>query len=62
MTILRDEAIFAVECDSCGECRDLDAETFAEAVAELKFDEWRISKPGGVWHHMCPPCIEDCDK
>lgn len=51
--------MYFVECNECGECHDLDAETFEAAVEEVKEAFWRIRKEqDGSWGHVCTGCIK----
>lgn len=60
MTINRVRALgsrdlFSVECDECGDCHDLDAETLLGAVQEIRSIPWAIRKDdNGTWRHLCP--------
>lgn len=57
MTIMRDDGIFAVECNGCGDCHDLKAETMAEAIAEVRDAGWQpVKAEDGSWEHKCHDC------
>lgn len=60
--IERDRDIgFVASCDHCSHTDELSADSFQEAVDEIKEDGWLITKPSGQWDHMCPSCREDQD-
>ena len=46
-------------CDACSEETELpDAESFIEALKELKEAGWRPVQVNGAWEHRCPACLE----
>jgi hypothetical protein len=51
---------FIAECDSCSSEEDMpDAESFQEAVNQIKGQGWNIRKVGNDWTHVCPSCLQD---
>lgn len=45
-------------CDRCSyEEEFVEASEFADVVAKMKRDGWRITKTGGQWTHLCPCCV-----
>jgi hypothetical protein len=60
MTITREGFGFNTSCDHCSHDEDLDnADTFQEAVDEIKSQGWRITRlANGEWDHTCPDCLE----
>lgn len=48
-----------VECDgTCGDTLD-PCDTFDEALAAIKENEWKATNTGRVWQHYCPTCREE---
>lgn len=52
------------ECNECGETEYGGTQDFAEFVADLKVQGWRIFKDKGdsreeIWCHECPECQEE---
>lgn len=54
MTILHDEGTFYAECDASAYVEELYAETFEQAVEEMKDKGWTFTQIDGEWKHFCP--------
>lgn len=58
MTIERQHGYgFIVACDFCSETEELDADSFEDAVAEIRRDGWNSVKNGNEWYNQCPDCV-----
>jgi uncharacterized C2H2 Zn-finger protein len=44
------------ECDSCDEVFDTETDDFADALAMIKRDDWKVRKIAGEWIHCCGRC------
>lgn len=55
MTIHRDgwDGPITFECDGCGAILETRIENFHEALREAKDFNWRVSKVGPEWIHIC---------
>lgn len=46
-------------CDACSEEIEFaDAESFNDALTDLKLAGWKPVQVNGVWEHRCPACLE----
>lgn len=50
--------LWDITCDRCStECLEIDADSFVEAVKELKSKGWSVFKnDSDEWTHTCPEC------
>jgi len=61
MTIHKEKAsgkrstYYILECDGCND-ETIDCDTFEEAVAHARNNNWKIEKVDGEWLHLCLTC------
>lgn len=59
MAIQSDGGRFFAECSGCADTEELEAETFADAVREVREMGWAIRQIRGEWIHICGSCEEE---
>lgn len=53
--------LYTPVCDGCGEALD-ECCTFEGAIEEAKANDWKITKDGDLWLHICPDCVAEINK
>lgn len=48
------------QCDLCDDDLQMpDANSFEDALADIKLSGWKPVSVNGVWEHRCPACLEE---
>lgn len=56
--IIYEYGVQKIVCDDCDTKEHLIADDFNMEVQIAKDDGWKITKPEGQWHHVCPECAQ----
>lgn len=50
---------YQVSCDYCSYDAEASADDWADLIAGLKDEGWKIRKMDNEWKHKCPECVLD---
>lgn len=56
--IIHEYGLEKMICDDCNTNDYVIADDFNSEIQIAKSEGWKITKPEGQWHHVCPECAQ----